>query len=51
MQLLPKDKPIMLEVNENNTKAIKLYEKFNFRLIHIRKNYYDTDDAYILKKE
>lgn len=40
---------ITLEVNENNIPAIKLYEKFNFVRIGIRKKYYNnTDNAIIM---
>lgn len=43
---------IMLEVNENNLIAIKLYESFNFKLISRRVKYYnDKDDALIYKLE
>jgi ribosomal-protein-alanine N-acetyltransferase len=31
---------MFLEVRESNSSAIKLYEKFNFRTIGIRRNYY-----------
>ena len=31
---------LTLEVNEMNVNAIKLYEKFNFKKIGLRKNYY-----------
>ena len=31
---------LTLEVNETNTYAIKLYEKYNFKKIGLRKNYY-----------
>ena len=45
---------IFLETRVNNTPAIKLYEKHNFRRISIRKNYYQTSDgkqdAIIFKK-
>lgn len=45
---------IFLETRVNNTPAIKLYEKHNFRRISIRKNYYQTpdgkQDAIIFKK-
>ena len=42
-------KVINLEVNENNTNAIKLYEKFNFKRIGLRKKYYNnTDDAILM---
>ena len=40
---------VTLEVNENNTNAIKLYEKFNFTKLGIRKKYYkNTDNAIIM---
>ena len=45
---------IFLETRVDNTPAIKLYEKHNFRRISIRKNYYQTSDgkqdAIIFKK-
>ena len=40
---------ITLEVNEHNKPAIKLYEKYNFKRIGLRKKYYNnTDDAIIM---
>lgn len=39
---------ITLEVNENNKNAIKLYEKFGFRKIGLRKKYYNNKDNAIL---
>lgn len=40
---------ITLEVNSNNSPAIHLYEKFNFKRIGLRKKYYhNTDDALIM---
>ncbi len=40
---------ITLEVNENNKNAIKLYEKFGFKKLGIRKKYYNhTDNAIIM---
>lgn len=40
---------ITLEVNENNIPALKLYSKYNFLNVGIRKNYYNgTDDAIIM---
>lgn len=45
-----KNDEILLEVSEKNYNAIKFYEKFNFRTINIRKNYYNNSDAYIMKK-
>lgn len=41
---------ILLEVAINNENAIKLYKKFNFETINIRKKYYDGIDAYVMKK-
>ncbi len=43
-------KSMILEVRNNNISAIKIYEKFGFKQIHIRKNYYSNgDDALILE--
>lgn len=40
---------LTLEVNVNNSPAIKLYEKFGFKNLGIRKNYYNGDtNAYIM---
>lgn len=40
---------ITLEVNDKNFQAIKLYEKFGFKRIGLRKKYYNnTDDAIIM---
>ena len=42
-------KELTLEVNANNTPAIKLYEKHGFKNLGIRKKYYNnTDDAIIM---
>ena len=41
-------KSITLEVNEKNLPAIKLYEKFNFEKVGIRKKYYNNTDSAIL---
>ena len=40
----------MLEVKEDNLKAISLYKKHGFKVIHIRKNYYKDKDALIMEK-
>lgn len=40
---------IMLEVRCDNSSAIKLYKKFNFKIINIRKKYYDNIDAYVME--
>lgn len=43
-------KTITLEVNEKNQPAIKLYQKFGFMPIGLRKKYYhNTDNAIIMK--
>lgn len=43
---------ITLEVNSVNIPAQKLYEKFGFKVVGIRKKYYNnTDDAIIMTKE
>ena len=38
---------IFLEVRSKNTNAVRLYEKYGFRLISVRKRYYGDDDALI----
>ena len=44
-------KTITLEVNEHNLSAIRLYDKFNFDHIGIRKKYYNgKSDAIIMSK-
>ena len=44
-----KPEKFMLEVNENNVNAIKLYKKFGFVNIHVRKKYYKEGDALIME--
>lgn len=39
---------ITLEVRKSNESAIKLYEKFGFSIVNTRKNYYDTEDAFLM---
>lgn len=50
-----KDKPLTLEVRTSNIPAIHLYEKYDFKKIGIRKNYYThnnkTEDALIMTRE
>lgn len=44
-------KTVTLEVNEHNLSAIRLYDKFNFDHIGIRKKYYNGEsDAIIMSK-
>ena len=45
------DIDITLEVRESNKVAILLYESFGFKIVGIRKKYYKSEDAYIMKKE
>ena len=40
-----------LEVNSLNEKAINLYQKYQFKIINIRKKYYNGNDGYIMLKE
>ena len=42
---------ILLEVNESNLDAIKLYNKFNFEVINTRKNYYGDKNALIMERK
>ncbi len=46
-----KVKTILLEVRVSNHKAISLYEKFDFKRKHKRKNYYGSEDAFVFVKE
>ena len=39
---------ITLEVNEKNVPAIRLYEKYGFKQVGIRKKYYNNEDNAIL---
>ena len=43
---------IFLEVRESNIPAISLYEKFKFKKISIRKNFYSNpnENAVVMKK-
>ena len=47
---LQKNDVIYLEVAVNNEKALKLYQKFGYEIINIRKKYYQGIDANIMKK-
>ena len=40
---------LSLEVSENNLPAIHLYEKFGFKQIGVRKNYYHDKDGMIMQ--
>ena len=41
---------IMLEVNEHNEEAIRLYNKLGFKEISLRDRYYGEDTAIIMEK-
>ena len=42
---------ITLEVNINNQFAIKLYEKYGFNKVAIRKSYYEGVDGYLMERK
>ncbi len=42
---------IMLEVNENNNEAIRLYTRLGFKEISLRDRYYGEDTAIIMEKK
>lgn len=42
-------KNLFLEVNEKNTPAILLYNKFGFKKISTRKNYYKDNNAIVMR--
>jgi ribosomal-protein-alanine N-acetyltransferase len=42
---------ITLEVRITNEGAIKLYEKYNFKIVSRRDNYYGNEDAYLMIRE
>lgn len=42
---------ITLEVSVKNENAIRLYEKYGFKIVSTRKNYYGHGDAYLMMKE
>ena len=43
---------ITLEVRKSNVVAIHIYEKYGFKTVTIRKNYYsNNEDAYLMLKE
>lgn len=44
-----RDVKFMLEVREDNMPGIRLYEKFGFKCIHVRKKYYKDADAIIME--
>ena len=44
-------KNITLEVRESNVEAINFYKKNGFRIVSIRKNYYENEKGYLMLKE
>ena len=44
-----RDKTITLEVDVYNIPALKFYEKLGFKLVNVRKKYYNDHDAYLMK--
>ena len=44
-------KSVSLEVNEKNTSAINLYQKYDFQIKAIRPFYYGKNNGYLLIKE
>ena len=40
-----------LEVDTNNKIAINLYQKFGFKIVTIKKNYYSKSDAYYMMRK
>lgn len=49
--MLPQMYRVFLEVDEKNVAAIRLYQKLGFKKIHIRKNYYQNNNAAIVMKK
>ena len=49
--LVKLEKDITLEVREDNISAIKLYEKFDFKKVAIRSNYYGSVDGILMERK
>ncbi|PUE67529.1 GNAT family N-acetyltransferase [Arcobacter lacus] len=45
-----KNKKFSLEVKTKNIKAIKLYEKYQFKIKKVLKDYYEDSDGYLMIK-
>ena len=45
------DKDITLEVKKDNIPALKLYEKYNFKEVAIRKGYYQGIDGILMERK
>lgn len=48
--IIAKNKDITLEVSVDNINAISLYKKYDFKILNIRKKYYQDKDAYLMKR-
>lgn len=46
-----KEKSFSLEVKVSNIGAIKLYEKFGFKIKKVLQNYYENEDGYLMEKK
>ena len=44
------NKDITLEVKETNVPALKLYQKFDFKKVAIRKGYYNGIDGFLMER-
>ena len=42
---------ITLEVRSSNVYAISLYEKYGFKVVSVRNNYYGSEDAFLMLRE
>ena len=49
--LIKKNMDITLDVKKDNVNAIKLYEKFNFKKVAIRKGYYNGVDGVLMERK
>ena len=49
-KLNEENKDFTLEVKVSNTNAIKLYEKYDFKIKKILKDYYEKEDGYLMIK-
>ncbi|MBP7769533.1 MAG: GNAT family N-acetyltransferase [Aliarcobacter sp.] len=49
-KLNEENKDFTLEVKVSNTNAIKLYEKYDFEIKKVLKNYYEKEDGYLMIK-
>jgi len=45
------DKDITLEVREDNIPALKLYDKYNFKQVAIRKGYYQGKNGLLMERK